>query len=148
MGINTKRVLLGGLAAAVVLNLIDYITYDVILSARMTAAADAFKPGLASVMMSGDAVVVYVITDIVFGLLLVWTYAAIRPRFGPGIGTAVTTAVVFWLFGSFINASALLNGMMSMGLWWTTDIISLLNFVIATGVGASIYKEEGAAAAA
>jgi len=144
---NTPKVLAGGLAAGVVLNVIDYITYTKVLVDRVTAETDAFKPGLSAVMMSGNAITVYIITDFVVGILLVWTYAAIRPRFGPGPKTAATAAVLFWLFGSLINANNLLIGMTSRGLWWTIAIISLVNFLLAAWVGAMIYKEEGAPAA-
>ena len=33
------------------------------------------------------------------GLLLVWLYAAIRPRFGPGPRTATYAALVVWVCG-------------------------------------------------
>ena len=50
MAINTPRVLLGGLAAGVVLNVIDGVTYGVVLKDRMMAQADAFKPGMGASM--------------------------------------------------------------------------------------------------
>src|SRR5437016_9561106 len=84
MAINTKKVLLGGIAAGVVLNVIDFVTNTYILAAQMKAAADAFKPGLSDRMMTGSAITSYIVMDFVLGVLLVWTYAAIRPRFGPG----------------------------------------------------------------
>ncbi len=130
------------------MNVIDFVTYNYVLADRMKAAADAFKPGLGAEMMSGNAITVYVITDLVVGILLVWTYAAIRPRFGPGPRTAAAAAILFWIFGSFVNASSLMMGMMSMRLWWTTGIIWLVNLLIAAWVGAKIYTEEGAPAAA
>ena len=92
MAINTKKVLLGGLAAGVVLNVIDFVTNTYILAAQMKAAADAFKPGLSERMMTGSAVTSYIVMDFVLGVLLVWTYAAIRPRFGPGVRTAIYAA--------------------------------------------------------
>jgi len=63
---------------------IDYITYTKVLVDRVTAEADAFKPGLSAVMMSGNAITVYIISDFVVGILLVWTYAAIRRDSDPG----------------------------------------------------------------
>jgi hypothetical protein len=148
MAINTQRVLLGGLAAGVVLNIIDGVTYGVVLKDRMTAMADAFKPGMGAAMMSGNATTVYIITDLIIGLLLVWTYAAVRPRFGPGAGTAVIVAVLFWLFGTLINTSSLMTGMFTMGFFWTAAIIGLVAYIVASIVGAAIYKEEPAPAAA
>lgn len=145
MAINRNKVLLGGLAAAVVLNIIDWVTYGYVLSARMTAAADAFKSGLGAQMMSSNASVGYVLTDLVLGMLLVWTYAAIRPRFGPGMRTATYAALLFWVLAFLWNVGYMQMGMMPTNLWWTTVVIGLVNFLIAAWVGARVYTEESAA---
>lgn len=148
MALNTSKVVAGGLAAGVVLNVIDYITYTIVLVDRVNAQADAFKPGMAASMMSGSAITVYILTDFIYGLLLVWTYAAIRPRFGPGPRTAMITALLFWILLAFCNASAMLMGMVSVKLWWAESFVMLVNLLIATWVGAMIYKESGEGAAA
>lgn len=148
MAVNTSRVILGGLVAGVVMNVIDGVTYGVVLKDQMMANADQFKQGMGALMMSGNAMTVYIITDFVVGLLLVWMYAAVRPRYGPGPGTAAMVAVVFWLFGSLINAGMLMSGMMPMGLWWKTAIIYLVCLIIGSMAGAAVYKEEGAPATA
>jgi hypothetical protein len=148
MAINTQKVLLGGIAAGVVLNAIDYVVYDHVFVAQLTAATDAFKPGLSAAMMQGSSIAMYIITDFVLGMLLVWTYAAIRPRFGPGAKTAVTAAILFWLLGCLYSAPSLMIGMQPMSLWWTLAIVSLVNFLIASWVGAWLYTEDGTATAA
>ena len=88
MAMNTQKIIVGGLAAGVVLNIIDWLGYGVILADRMKAELEAFKPGLSEVMSGGRSIAMAVVTDFVIGILLVWTYAAIRPRFGPGPSTA------------------------------------------------------------
>jgi hypothetical protein len=148
MALNTSKVVAGGLAAGVVLNVIDYITYTIVLVDRVKAQADAFKPGMAASMMSGNAITVYIITDFIYGLLLVWTYAAIRPRFGPGPRTAMLTALLFWIVLAFCNAPTMLMGMVTVKLWWAESFVMLVNFLVATWIGAMIYKESGEGAAA
>jgi len=98
-------------------------------------------------MMSGNAITVYVITDFVFGLLLVYTYAAVRPRLGPGPRTAATVAGLFWLFATFINAGQLVMGMMDKNLFWEVSLIQLITLVLGTWFGAMVYSEEGDPAA-
>jgi len=93
MAINTQKVLIGGIAAGVVMNIIDFISNKFILGARMMAESEAFKPGMTAAMMTPSVMVSYVVMDLVLGILLVWTYAAIRPRFGPGLKTAIYVAV-------------------------------------------------------
>jgi len=144
MAINTKKVLIGGFAAGVVMNIIDFGTFAII-GARMKAESDAFKPGMADQMMQSSAMVSQVLMDIVLGLLLVWTYAAIRPRFGPGLKTASYAAVLFWVLGGIFLSGYLHMGMMSQGLWWTFAFFGLVNFLISGWVGAWLYTEDSVA---
>jgi len=147
MAINTQKVLVGGLAAGVVLNVIDFAAYGYILADRMRAESEAFKPGISDIMMSTKAIGISVICDFIVGILLVWTYAAIRPRFGPGMGTAAKPAGVFWLLGLIFTSGYMQMGMMSSGTWWTYAFIWLVNLLLAAWVGGKLYTEEGAAAA-
>ena len=146
MAINTNKVLLGGLAAGVVLNVIDFVSNTYVLGARMRAETEAFKPGLSGQMMTGSAIASYIIMDFVLGVILVWTYAAIRPRFGPGLRTATFAALLFWVLGLIFNVGYLHMGMMSSGLWLAFAFIELVNFFLAAWLGAKLYTEEGAPA--
>ena len=142
MAINTNKVLIGGLVAGVVINVIDFALNTFILGARMKAETDAFKPGLSDQMMQGNAVVSYVIMDLALGFALIWTYAAIRSRFGPGLRTASFAAVLFWLLALIFTAGYRQMGIMSAGLWWTFAFAGLINFLLAAWAGAKIYSEE------
>ncbi len=145
MAINTSKVLVGGIAAGVVMNIIDFISYKFILGARMMAESEAFKPGMSQAMMSSSAMVSNIVMDLVLGILLVWTYAAIRPRFGPGMKTATYVAVLFWILAGIFLSGYLHMGMMSSGLWWTFAFIGLVNFWVSAWVGARLYSEDAVA---
>jgi hypothetical protein len=145
MAINTSKVLIGGIAAGVVMNVIDFISYKFILGARMMAESEAFKPGMSQAMMTSSAMVSNIVMDLVLGILLVWTYAAIRPRFGPGMKTATYVAVLFWILAGIFLSGYLHMGMMSSGLWWTFAFIGLVNFWVSAWVGARLYSEDAAA---
>ena len=138
---NIKKVVVGGIVAGVVLNIIDFIS-NYALGARMKAETDAFKAGLSDMMASSSAVVSYIVMDFALGIALVWTYAAIRPRFGPGPRTAAFTALLFWLLALIFYAGYRQMGMMSPGLWWTMAFVGLVNFLIAVNAGAALYSEE------
>lgn len=141
MAMNAKRVLLGGVVAGVVMNIIDFISNTYIVGERMKAAADAFKPGLGEVMTT-QSPWIYIVFDIVLGILLVWTYAAVRPRFGAGAGTAVIVAALFWVLAGIFYSGYMMMGLMPKGLWWTFAIIGLVNFILSSVAGAWLYKEE------
>jgi hypothetical protein len=143
MAINTNKVLIGGLAAGIVMNVIDFVVNKFILGARMMAESEAFKPGMSASMMSGKVMASYIVMDLVLGILLVWTYAAIRPRFGPGVKTAVYAAVLFWVLAGIFLSGYLHMGMMSTGLWAGFALFGLVNFLISAWVGARLYTEEG-----
>jgi hypothetical protein len=145
MAMNIKKVVIGGLVAGVVLNVVDFIS-NYALAARMNAESEAFKPGLSAQMSTTSSMVSYIIMDFAMGIALVWTYAAIRPRFGPGPRTAAFTALLFWLLALIFYAGYRQMGMMSPGLWWTLAFIGLVNFLLASWAGAKVYSEETPAA--
>lgn len=146
VNINRKKVFLGGLAAGLVLNVIDVLSHAVILADRMRADANAFKPGFGDQMaaMTGGQIAVYVFFDFIVGILLIWTYAAIRPRFGPGIRTAMYVGLVFFVFGLILTYGYKEAGMMSPGLWYSYCGIWLVNLLLASIVGGWVYSEEPA----
>jgi hypothetical protein len=89
---NAKRIILGGLAAAVIIAVVETLLFAVVLADAM-AAARAEK-GVPEASWGGT---LYLVTTIVLGLLLAWLYAAIRPRYGPGPGTALRAGAFMWV---------------------------------------------------
>src|SRR5438876_12146203 len=85
---------------------------------------------------------VFVVWDFVMGIGLVWLYAAIRPRFGPGAKTAVIAGVAVWFFVGLLHAL----GEGPMGLfpekvYTVGTIVALVQYAVAGAVGAYVYKE-------
>jgi hypothetical protein len=141
MAINTQKVVVGGIVAGVVMIVIDFVSNMFILGARMKAESDAFKPGLADQMMQGSAVITNIVMNLILGIALVWTYAAIRPRFGPGLKTATYVAVLFWILAGIFYSGYMHMGMMSAGLWWSFAFVGLVNFLLSAWAGAKFYTE-------
>ena len=146
MAINTKKVVVAGLAAGVVMNICDFLI-NMMFGAQMQASANAFKPGLGDEMatMSGSIMAGYIIMDLVIGMLLAYTYAAMRPRFGAGAKTAIITALIFWIFGSIVSANYLVMGIMSRSLWLTFGFVYLICLVVASLVAGALYSEDATA---
>ncbi len=136
--INMQRVLLGGLLAGLVLNVVDFVLYGVLWKEDLAAAMAALnKPPI-----SDSAIPLFVALDFVFGIVLVWTYAAIRPRFGPGPRTAVYAGLLVWVVAGLLH----FIGEMPMGLWpQRIAVMGTLVFLVmaplATVVGAKYYQE-------
>ena len=77
------------------------------------------------------------------GLLLVWVYAAIRPRFGPGRATAIRAGVAVWVSTPFLMTAHMIydNFGFPAPLLVQLALGLLPAFVIASLVGAWLYRE-------
>ena len=136
--INWGRVVLGGLLAGVVLNVVDFAMYGKWLAGDFAAALQALgKPGAMD-----NLIPLFVALDFVYGIGLVWVYAAIRPRFGAGVKTAVIAGVATWFFVSLLHAvGEAPMGLFPQKLYTIPTIVTLIEYAVATTVGAYVYKE-------
>jgi len=141
MAINTPKVVTGGLAAGVVANILGYVLFGVLLGPRMEAEAVAVAPALAGRAMTGSAIAIQVVAQFIVGLLLVWLYAAIRPRFGPGAKTAVYAALAVWVCGFVFHLDWLISGLMTGTTYMLAALVALVQVIASAYVGAMLYKE-------
>ncbi len=137
--INWGRVVLGGLLAGVVLNVIDWLVYGVWLRADLAAALQALGKQT-SAMDAG--LPLWVALDFVYGIGLLWVYAAIRPRFGAGPKTAALAGVAVWFFVGLLHAiSEAPLGYVPTRVATMITIATLIAYPVASAVGAYLYKE-------
>ena len=132
--INWGRVILGGLLAGVVLNVVDWLTYGVWLKPDLDAAMSAMgRPAGAM----DKAVPIFVLVDFLYGI-----YAAIRPRYGAGPKTAVIAGLALWVYIGLLHAIAEAPmGMMPQRVMTIGTIVALIALPVAGAVGAYVYKE-------
>lgn len=77
-----------------------------------------------------------------YGMVLAWVYAAIRSRFGPGLGTAIRAAIVVWTVG--IVVPALPNAVLefaSMRMILVDALVGLIGLAIGGTLAGYLYKE-------
>lgn len=141
--INAVRVVLGGLLAGVIINLSEWFWNGVVFRREFEEAMKALNRLEA---LSGQAMAVFVLWGFLVGILAVWVYAAVRPRFGPGPKTALRTGLMLWLlvYVQAIIGMAPLN-LLTPRLMLLSLPVSLVEIVVATLAGAWLYKEEAAA---
>jgi hypothetical protein len=140
MAINTGKVITGGLLAGVVLNVFDMVANMTLFLADNEAMLKRLNLPVPS-PSDFSAAIPWIVVDFVNGLLLVFSYAAIRPRFGAGPKTAVIAGAIPWL-----AVTSVLCGFASMGIFEEAflikgSIFALVNVSIASIVGAWLYKE-------
>jgi hypothetical protein len=136
--INFGRVILGGLLAGLLLNIGEFLLNAVVLADQMKAfnAQHNFaEPGTSFMIMA-------VVLTFVLGIVMVLGYASIRPRFGPGVKTALIAGLFAW-FGLYFYMGlffAVLFGI-STGTCIMTMVWGLVEYAIATVAGAWLYRE-------
>jgi hypothetical protein len=138
--LNSSRIVVGGLAAGLVMNIIDALTNGFLLGARWKAETDALNPGLIA-KTGASGTLGWVIVDFVLGILTVWVYAAIRPRLGPGPRTAFIAALVIWLAAHAAYASYAFMGYYSWSLIGASSVGGLVAALAGGYVGARLYTE-------
>jgi len=145
MAINTGKVVVGGLAAGVIMNVSGFVVQGMMLGPRMMAEMAAVAPSLANMQPGGGEIAGRVLTQFIVGIMLVWIYAAMRPRFGPGPKTALISAFTVWIFGFLFYLDWLYAGMMLPATYAIVSVVMAITLAIASWVGCMLYKEEGAA---
>jgi hypothetical protein len=138
--VNFARVILGGLLAGVIINISEGILHNVVLKAHH----EEVMRSLGKTMPTGGSVlVVWLLYGFAWGIVGVWLYAAIRPRYGPGPATAVRAAVTAWFFCCLLAAVAMWN----LGIFPVSGLELVWNLVqdiVAVVAGAWLYKEAAA----
>lgn len=136
--INLQKVVIGGLVAGVVLNIVDYVLYGVILKDQMAAAMTA----LGKQPLTDAQIPWFVFLDFVAGVFLVWTYAAVRPRFGAGPATAAKAGLAVWFVAGLLNSLYMWPmQLMPQNLTMTALAVGLVAMPLAAIAGAKFYTE-------
>ena len=135
--VNIGRVILGGLVAGLVVNLGEYV-FNTFLYAQQNRDMLA-KLGLPDI--NGQMVLWLVLLTFVMGIVLVWIYAAFRPRFGAGVKTAVCAGLTVWVLIVLLNVQLAVIGISTLGDLVLPSIWSLFEIPIATIAGAYLYQE-------
>ena len=136
--INIGGVLKGGVAAGVIMNISEFILNVPVAGTQMEAelASHNLPP------VSTAAIATFTFVTLLLGIATVWLYAAIRPRLGPGPKTAIVAGLFVWAL-SYLYASVFfyMLGTQSLGLVVLGVVWSGVEMIIASSVGAYLYKE-------
>ena len=135
--INWARVLLGGLVWGLVANVLWTIPsfFNYFEEFRIVLQA------LGRPVPERSVFVLVGVLFYAFGVVAIWLYAAIRPRYGPGPKTAAVAGLVLWFILAL--ADTVWGAVLSLPIsFWATSLgIWLVIMVAATMVGAWLYKE-------
>jgi hypothetical protein len=137
--INIAGVLKGGAAAALIMNISEFILNVPVAGAQMEAELAARNLPAAD---SGAQIAVFVALTAMLGFITVFLYSLIRPRLGPGPKTAMLAGLVVWTASYLYAAITVVTiGLHSIGLVVVIVIWSALEMLIASAVGGYLYNE-------
>jgi hypothetical protein len=137
--INVGRLILGGIVAGIAIDLVDYFVDGVWLAPR-------WADGMALLGRTGFTpvqILLFNVIGLLTGLVAIWVYVAIRPRFGPGIKTAAYAGLAVWLLtvlfpnAAFMHVARLFPNHLTL----YTTLGGLVEVVFGTAAGASVYRE-------
>jgi hypothetical protein len=137
--INVGRLILGGIVAGIAIDLVDYFVDGVWLAPR-------WADGMALLGRTGFSAVqitLFNVIGLLTGLVAIWVYVAIRPRFGPGIKTAAYAGLAVWLLtvlfpnAAFMHVARLFPNHLTL----YTTLGGLVEVIFGTVAGASVYRE-------
>jgi len=136
--INLGRVILGGIVAGIIINFIEYVLNGIYLADQWTAIMSSIhRPPLGM-----HEIVAFNVFGFVQGFAVVWTYAAIRPRFGAGHRTAITAAMLTWVTAYVLaDSMPMIMGVFPVPLTLTLIGVGLVEIIVASIAGAYFYKE-------
>lgn len=137
--VNWSRVLIGGIAAAVVMMLFDVL--------GMAVLGMDMEAWLTQHQLTQPSIVIWIAVVVVFGILIAWLYAAIRPRFGPGPKTALMAAAFIWILFGAIYAMFTAMGLYTQTEYFKFAAWGALQLAAAANVAAWLYREGDGVAA-
>jgi hypothetical protein len=146
-GISVGRVVIGGLVAGLIINIVEFLVNGLFLE---QAWADVMRSlGKAGSPPTGAQIAMFNAWGFAMGIVAVWLYAAIRPRFGPGPKTAVIAAVALWVPGYVLSMiPPVAMDLFPASLMLIGVAVGLAEIILGTIAGAKMYIDNPAAASA
>jgi hypothetical protein len=136
--INVGRVLLSGLVAGVVFNIGEAVLNTVLLAQAMEADLQRLKLP----PVGGSFIIRAVSITFLLGIVLMFLYAALRPRFEARGKAAICAGLLAWFFvyfyAGYLYYALGVNSLYPFvaGLGW-----GALEYILAALAGAWVYKE-------
>jgi len=140
---NAKRIVLAGLAAGLVMNVLDFVNNALIFG---EAWGEAYKAlGLSAENLGIPAF--WIAFDFVLGVVLAFLYASLRPRWGAGPRTALIAGALAWFLIHLTLASHMIDGVYPVRVLLGTGGLELISELAGALVAGRLYVESTAARA-
>jgi hypothetical protein len=138
--INVGKVVPAGILAGIVLGAFVYVSDNFLLAEQWLLVAQVrnIDP---NVMGGNGALIAMVVINLVLGMVVALTYAAIRPRFGAGPGTAAIASFLVFLPQTLMLAS-MAGWFISWDLYFRQSVVTLVSMIAAGFAAGWVYAVE------
>jgi hypothetical protein len=142
-GINWRRVILGGLLAGMVVDVVEFFLNGVVLSKDWEAAILALgRPPIVGIQIAVFFLWSFVLWGLLIGISVIWLYAAIRPRYGGGPKAALRVGWFVWSLGYLLpSVTPFLLSLFPRRIFAIGLTVGLVEVFLATLLGAWLYRE-------
>ena len=137
--INMSRVILGGIVAGIVADVLGFLVDGVALAPQWSDAMKALgRPDFTTNQM-----VWFNVLGLAGGIFALWLYSAIRPRYGAGPKTAVYAGLAWWIVGTLLPNAGFMGvaGLFPTGLTTMTTLGGVVECIVGVVAGAALYQE-------
>ena len=138
--INWGRLIVGGLIAAIIMFCTDGFIHEKVVMADWKAV----YAGLGAVEPNahGSSMIYFALFELGRGFISMLFYATMRAYFGAGPKTAVIAGIAGWIAFSLTGPAQFIPlGFFSHALWLKVGALHLATSIVATLVGALLYKD-------
>jgi len=137
--INTGRLILGGLVAGVIANALDFVINTYLMANEGSEMIQRLN--LRPDVVEGS-MLTWIIVDFIYGMVLVFAYVAMRPRFGPGPKTAVIAGMSFWVAFTAVFAGLTAMGIYTQQAFMKNSALAIASTLLPVLAGAAVYQED------
>lgn len=124
------------MAAGLILTVVYYVLWGVVFAKDLAGAFQAIGK------TPPRSPALFIVLDFLYGITLVYLYAAIRPRYGPGPETAICAGLIMWVIGVLLRELGELPfGIVPLRLSLVGTVVGLFLMPVAAVAGARFYSE-------
>ena len=136
MTINVKSVITSGLVAGVIISLSAITMVPVVGNEMDTVLANRGLPPLSNLKM-----LYFCFVSFIYGIFLIFLYAALTPQFKSKTKTAIVASLIVWILSNVIgNVANVVYGFMPVKLTVIGTIWGLMELLLAALVASRLYE--------
>jgi len=136
MTINLKGVITSGLVAGIIISISAITMVPVVGNEMDTVLANHGLPPLSNLDM-----VYFCFVSLIYGISLIFLYAALKPQFKSKTKTIIITSLIVWILANVIgNVANVVYGFMPVKLTVIGIIWGLMEFLLGTLVASRLYE--------